>query len=419
VKRHYIDTLQPAQEQQLVSSRHASSEDYSDHSTSSEDVPTDLSKRHHHQPPAIIHPYPPLPSTLFQPHLDFHSMVVERLQQRFEQQHSAASLCLYPDTAPHPYSEYLLPPLYHPRAPTVLPAVVGTACTPGAAGGLLLDLTLKASTPITPPATPSPVQSAAPSSKRPRSAATAEPNACTPDKLTSTTKSPGSSPTKRTKAVRKLHFDEDKSSPVSGTIIRELNADDPPLVVRKGDIDPAFNVVEVTEEAKAELAKIENKIGDYICKLCCEMYDDAFSLAQHRCSRIVHVEYRCPECDKVFNCPANLASHRRWHKPRPTAGALPAAGNTVTTLSSEPVDLVKRQSDSSSSGDEQEAPLFPCEVCHKRFRRQAYLKKHLATHSSGRPSSPTQPSSAMTAGMMCAPAPLPPPPPPPLLQLAD
>ena len=49
-----------------------------------------------------------------------------------------------------------------------------------------------------------------------------------------------------------------------------------------GDIDPEFNVVEVTEEAKAELAKIENKIGDYICQLCKEIYDDAFGLAQHR-----------------------------------------------------------------------------------------------------------------------------------------
>ena len=24
---------------------------------------------------------------------------------------------------------------------------------------------------------------------------------------------------------------------------------------------------------------------------------------------------RCSECDKVFNCPANLASHKRWHRP--------------------------------------------------------------------------------------------------------
>ena len=49
-----------------------------------------------------------------------------------------------------------------------------------------------------------------------------------------------------------------------------------------GDIDPEFNVVEVTEEAKQELAKIENKIGDYICRLCKEVYKDAFGLAQHR-----------------------------------------------------------------------------------------------------------------------------------------
>lgn len=42
----------------------------------------------------------------------------------------------------------------------------------------------------------------------------------------------GSSTVKKNKAVRRLVFDEDKSSPVSGTIIREL-ADDETLVVRK------------------------------------------------------------------------------------------------------------------------------------------------------------------------------------------
>ena len=59
-----------------------------------------------------------------------------------------------------------------------------------------------------------------------------------------------------------------------------MTSDDPSDI--SGDIDPEFNVVEVTEEAKQELAKIENKIGDYICRLCKEVYNDAFGLAQHR-----------------------------------------------------------------------------------------------------------------------------------------
>lgn len=84
---------------------------------------------------------------------------------------------------------------------------------------------------------------------------------------------------KRKLKIRKQTVDEDNSSPVSGTIIRKLRHDEE-LVVRKGDIDPAFNVVEITEEAKLILASIDNQIGSYICQLCRAMYDDAFQLGK-------------------------------------------------------------------------------------------------------------------------------------------
>ncbi|XP_027222868.2 insulinoma-associated protein 1 [Penaeus vannamei] len=226
---------------------------------------------------------------------------------------------------------------------------------------------------------------------------------------------------KKTKAARRLNFDEDKTSPVSGTIIRELAEGEEPLVVRKGDIDPAYNVVEITEEAKAELAKIDNKIGDYVCRLCKEMYDDAFGLAQHRCSRIIHVEYRCPECDKVFNCPANLASHRRWHKPKTTTPVgVPTPGTSTSATSSPKISpesdvgsskhYIENNNNSTNTNNnnsnitnnnlvkgppalvplahftpaerEEEASeeQFECELCFKKFKRQSYLRKHLATH---------------------------------------
>jgi hypothetical protein len=184
--------------------------------------------------------------------------------------------------------------------------------------------------------------------------------------------------TKKPKAARKINFDEDNSSPVSGTIIRKLTDEDNGGRIVCGDIDSKFNCVEVTPEAKAEIAKIENRIGDYVCRLCKELFDDAFKLAQHRCSMIINIEYRCPECDKVFNCPANLASHRRWHKPRPI----------VSKKSNEPTKILPAISTNEQQKDAKtkngnttsEEGHYACDKCNKKFRRQAYLRKHQQTH---------------------------------------
>ncbi|KAG5672328.1 hypothetical protein PVAND_002462 [Polypedilum vanderplanki] len=179
--------------------------------------------------------------------------------------------------------------------------------------------------------------------------------------------------------LRKQIVDEENTSPVSGTLIRKLK-DGEELVVRRGDIDPQFNIVEITEEAKAAIALIENKIGSYICQLCRSFYDDAFGLAQHRCSRIVHIEYRCSECDKVFNCPANLASHKRWHKPRNQMNEKKInSSENKATNEEEKVDESKNVNvvvNENGGNDEK----FPCSHCGRVFRRESYLKKHVAAH---------------------------------------
>uniref|UniRef100_A0A3P8T6E6 Insulinoma-associated 1a n=1 Tax=Amphiprion percula TaxID=161767 RepID=A0A3P8T6E6_AMPPE len=183
----------------------------------------------------------------------------------------------------------------------------------------------------------------------------------------------GKPPSKKTKAIRKLHFEDDvTTSPVLGLKIKEAPVDQKP--------------------SRPQPAGGENiPLGEFVCQLCREAYADPFSLAQHKCSRIVRVEYRCPECDKVFSCPANLASHRRWHKPKPQSGAqnlecdkVAASGKTAPDEAKDSSDRDTPSPEPSESGSED--GLYDCNQCGKRFKRQAYLRKHLASqHGSPKP----------------------------------
>lgn len=176
----------------------------------------------------------------------------------------------------------------------------------------------------------------------------------------------GKPPSKKTKAIRKLHFEDDvTTSPVLGLKIKEAPVDRKPPTPG-GDHRP---------------------LGGFVCQLCREAYADPLALAQHRCSRIVRIEYRCPECDKVFSCPANLASHRRWHKPKQQPDSDKPAAAAPAPVPEEAKDSSDRDTPSpgpSESGSEEGS--LECHRCGKRFKRQAYLRRHLAAqHGSHSP----------------------------------
>lgn len=147
-----------------------------------------------------------------------------------------------------------------------------------------------------------------------------------------------------------------------------------------GDIDSRYNRVEATPEARAELARIDNRLGDYVCRLCSLLFPDPFELARHRCVGIRTVEHRCPDCDKCFNCPANLASHRRWHKPKNNIKAIGQSAVTSTSGSlGQGLEEGCCDSDSDVSLLPSSSGLYGCSACGKQFRRKSYLRKHVFT----------------------------------------
>ncbi|KFD55221.1 hypothetical protein M514_03862 [Trichuris suis] len=180
-------------------------------------------------------------------------------------------------------------------------------------------------------------------------------------------------------SIKRVSLDEETSSPVSGMYIRDAKDVPPEEMARSQQQseeadDESAPWVETSEEARAELALIPNLIGDYICCLCKVRYEDAFRLARHKCPRIAHEEYRCPECSKVFSCPANLASHRRWHRPRHK----PESSTETVRQEEEDRCIIDGMMTAFES-------IYACELCDRRFESHRLLRAHAIRHTNFAP----------------------------------
>nr|CAB3256273.1 insulinoma-associated protein 1b [Phallusia mammillata] len=153
-----------------------------------------------------------------------------------------------------------------------------------------------------------------------------------------------------------------------------------------------------------------------MCRLCAKIHSNALELAQHRCPRIVNVRYECSECGKNFGCPANLASHKRWHKPKASCSdtmanpegkrrklsvspvpafndiphAVPARENLQAANRPSPLAIVSQEERSIPSPNVRLKAIFPCPGCKRRFRRESNRRKHaLVKHDIVIPYEPT------------------------------
>ncbi|XP_030648780.1 insulinoma-associated protein 1b-like [Chanos chanos] len=199
----------------------------------------------------------------------------------------------------------------------------------------------------------------------------------------------------RTKALEKRPAPTSSSKPNQTNSKKRKTSSSPPQEKRSIMRDEVttspvlgLRIKEDPDEDLKQRSSAGSPLGEFICQLCKERYSDPLTLAHHKCSRIVRIEYRCTECDKTFSCPANLASHRRWHKPKGTQGdtASPQQDDRLqpqahfpspSSVARSETGTLSPQSDSCSD----EEMSFSCPQCSKKFRRQAYLRKHLALHN--------------------------------------